>query len=384
MDSAAMTADHPPFKLQDCQLLVVDDEEDVLKAIRRQLRKKFKVHTAQGAEEAYSILRENHINVVISDQRMPGISGAEFLTQVRQEFPNAVRLMLTGYADINAVIAAINDGRIEQYIQKPWDAGELERIISESYELQVLRSVNERLSSELALALKAEKRFNQLQSDFITLVSHEFRTPLAIILMSAEMLRTYYLRLETDKIEEKLTQIVDQVQQMENLLQEVMAVGAYERGLRKFQPLSLDICALLRTCIDSVKASLAGKQTFVTDIPQDCPHFVGDEHLITDIITELIANAIKFSPDEGTITCRLRVDSTQADISIADEGQGMSEQDMDRIFKPFVKGENADTIHGIGLGLAIVRHAVKLHRGQISVEPNAGGGTVIRVILPSL
>jgi signal transduction histidine kinase len=85
---------------------------------------------------------------------------------------------------------------------------------------------------------------------------------------------------------------------------------------------SLEICALFKTCIDSVKSSLSSQQTLVTAIPQPCSHFVGDQHLITGLFTEPIANAIRFSPDEGTITCRLWIDSTQADISIADEGRG--------------------------------------------------------------
>lgn len=374
----------PQLNLQNCQILVVDDEENILKAIRRQLHKKFTVQTAIDAQEAFAILRENRIDVVLSDHQMPGITGTEFLAQVRREFPNTVRLMLSGYADVNTVIAAINDGRVEQYIQKPWDAGQLERIISDSYEVLEIRTTNERLVSELGVALKAEKRFSQLQSDFITLVSHEFRTPLTLIMSSAQIVRSHGARLEPERIEGKLDQIVAQVHHMKSLLEEVIAIGTYEQGIPKFKPETMDICQLFQACIALIKPSLSGKHTIVTDIPEHCSNFVGDAHLITEIVTELITNALKFSTNAGTIICKIHVDSNQAEISIADEGSGILEKDLERIFTPFVKGENADFVHGIGLGLAIVRHAVNLHQGKIFVEPNDRGGTIIRVILPSL
>lgn len=384
IDTAMNQEDRPQLNLQNCQLLIVDDEENVLKAISRQLHKKFTIQTATDAEKAFAILRENRINVVLSDHQMPGMTGTEFLAQVRREFPNTVRLMLTGYTDINTVIAAINDGRVEQYIQKPWDAGELERIIIDSYEVHELKTANERLLSELAASLKAEKRFSQLQSDFITLVSHEFRTPLTVIMTSAQTVRNYGAKLEPKQIEDKLDRIVDQVQYITSLLEDVAAVGTYEQGKRKFQPQTMDICQQFRACIDLIKSSLSGKHTIVTEIPEHCSNFVGDAHLITGIVTELITNALKFSTDAGIIICKLQVDSTQAEITVSDEGIGILEKDLERIFKPFVKGENADFVSGIGLGLAIVRHAVNLHQGQIFVEPNEPGGTIIRVILPSL
>jgi two-component system sensor histidine kinase/response regulator len=375
---------HSQLTTQNCQLLVVDDEENVLKAIRRQLHKKFKVYIATSAEAGLKILRENRIDIVLSDQRMPDTNGAEFLAQVRQEFPNIVRLMLTGYADINAVISAINEGGVEQYIQKPWDANQLEHIITETYELQMLKTAKERLASNLALALKAEKHFNQLQSDFIMLVSHEFRTPLSVITSSAQTLRAYRTRLEAERIDLKLDRIINQVQHMTYLLEEVAAIGSHEQGMHLFQAEAIDICDHFQASIDSVKASLASKHNLVTEIPEHCPRFVGDADIIRKIVTELLTNALKFSTGNGTIFCKLLVHPTQAEITISDEGMGIPEKDLDRIFKPFVKGKNAENIQGIGLGLAIVRHAVNLHQGQIFVESNNQQGTTIRVILPSL
>ncbi len=371
--------------MKNLHLLVVDDEENVVKALHRQLRQKFTVHVATSAEAAHSILREHLIDVVLSDQRMPGTTGAEFLSQVRQDFPNAVRLMLTGYADINAVIAAVNDGGIERYIQKPWEANELEQIISESYEAQELKIENQRLASELKSALEAEKHYSQIQSNFVNLVSHEFRTPLAIIMTSSETLQSYRDRLRPEDIEKKFDIITDQIHHMTYLLDEVLAISEYKTSIKTFQPQAFDFCDHFRDCIESIKTSIPSERHIITISISECPSiFVGEAQIIKEIITELVTNAVKFSPNGGTILCKLTLKATEAEIMISDEGIGISESDRNRIFKPFVRGENVGTIQGLGLGLVMVRHAVNLHNGQISVEANHQGGTRVRVILQFL
>jgi diguanylate cyclase (GGDEF)-like protein/PAS domain S-box-containing protein len=116
------------------QVLLVDDEEEVLLSLRRLLRREFDIHMARSAIEGYAILKDTPIQVVISDQRMPDITGAEFFSQVKETYPHAIRLLLTGYADIDAVISAVNDGNIYRYITKPWNPDELPAIVRGAYE----------------------------------------------------------------------------------------------------------------------------------------------------------------------------------------------------------------------------------------------------------
>ena len=115
-------------------LLVVDDEIEILKSIKRQFRKKYNVFTAENAIEALQVMANESIQVVISDQRMPAMSGTEFLNIVKEKFPEALKLIITGYSDIEAVIGAINEGQIFRYITKPWNPIELESILSEAFE----------------------------------------------------------------------------------------------------------------------------------------------------------------------------------------------------------------------------------------------------------
>ncbi|MCP5498155.1 MAG: response regulator, partial [Leptospiraceae bacterium] len=139
-------------ELENRNLLVLDDEEEILKALRRQFRKSYQIFDASTPKDAYIIMRENPIQVIISDQRMPEMNGTEFLSSVKSEFPDAIRLILTGYADIKAVIDAINAGNVFRYVTKPWDPVELDTIVNEAFEKYELTIRNRKLVEDLKTA----------------------------------------------------------------------------------------------------------------------------------------------------------------------------------------------------------------------------------------
>jgi PAS domain S-box-containing protein len=138
-------------KAQGC-LLIIDDEPEVLKSLNRQFRKHYHVYLAEGAEAGYRIMAEVPIQVIISDQRMPGIKGTEFFKKIKTEYPYAIRLILTGYTDIQEVISAINDGHIFRYITKPWNPSELDLIVKEAFGFYKLSNNNRKLTQELKIA----------------------------------------------------------------------------------------------------------------------------------------------------------------------------------------------------------------------------------------
>jgi DNA-binding NtrC family response regulator len=141
-------------------ILVVDDEAEILHSLRGLLRMEFEVHTAQNGFEALEILQRQPIHVVMSDQRMPEMTGVQFLSQVQGECPEAMRIVFTGYADIKAVIDAINQGRIFRYITKPWDPDELRAVLHQAcaeYDQiverkRLLADLRSHVAQELALA----------------------------------------------------------------------------------------------------------------------------------------------------------------------------------------------------------------------------------------
>ncbi len=146
-------------------ILYVDDEPHNLHAFKAAFRRDYEVLTALGGEEALAMMREKEVQIVIVDQRMPGMTGAELLEKIHHEFPEPVRMVLTGYSDLGAVIKAINDGGVFRYITKPWDKDEFKMSIENARQVYMLRQRNKRLVSDLQLKVeeleKALKRFAQ-------------------------------------------------------------------------------------------------------------------------------------------------------------------------------------------------------------------------------
>ena len=133
------------------KILYIDDEVHNLNALRASFRRDYEIFTAISAEAGRKILEGNEINVIITDQRMPGVTGIEFLESILDEYPDPPRILLTGYADINAVIDAINKGSVYKYVQKPWDDDELRTTINSALELYMLNKQKEDLTKKLLI-----------------------------------------------------------------------------------------------------------------------------------------------------------------------------------------------------------------------------------------
>jgi response regulator RpfG family c-di-GMP phosphodiesterase len=137
------------MSVQHIHILYIDDEIHNLNAFRASFRRLYTVFTAESAEEAVKILSENDIHIIISDQRMPRMTGIEFFESILEKYPEPIRILLTGYADINAVIDAINKGQVYKYFSKPWNEEELRHNIEKAYEVYALRKENKELTAKL-------------------------------------------------------------------------------------------------------------------------------------------------------------------------------------------------------------------------------------------
>jgi response regulator RpfG family c-di-GMP phosphodiesterase len=133
-------------------ILYVDDEMNNLVSFKATFRLKYNVFTAIGGEEAIKILDENEMHIIITDQRMPGMTGVEFLERIIEKHPDPMRILLTGYADLNAVIDAVNKGKIFHYLSKPWNEEELEMTIQRAYDIYSKRKEEQQITDQLALS----------------------------------------------------------------------------------------------------------------------------------------------------------------------------------------------------------------------------------------
>jgi signal transduction histidine kinase len=379
-------------------ILVVDDEPDVVKSVKDLLRLEYRVLGATSPSEALQVLGREVVHVVMTDQRMPEMTGVEFLSKLRGDHPDAMRLLFTGYADIKAVVDAINHGNVYRYITKPWDPDELQAVIRQACERYDLLLEKKRLLSmlqaqnqDLEQANANLRRANELKHAFIQVASHELRTPLAILQgltrlatnlpQAPEPLRSFVVRI--DRASKRLNHLVEQLIAM-------LQAGRFEQTV---DARPHDLSALLREATDDVRPFIELRsQTLTVDVPDDLGNIEVEAAKIRDSLNHLLLNAIKFTPDSGRIgVWARRLENGGAQISISDTGSGISPVMRERLFEPFFTGydvsrHSSGTFEhgrqGLGLGLALVKAFIELHGGTVMVESEPGKGTIFTLTLP--
>lgn len=243
-------------------------------------------------------------------------------------------------------------------------------------------SERKQAEAELLKALAREKELGQLKSNFVSMVSHEFRTPLGVILSSAEILESYFDQLDPAERREQLQSIRKSTRQMANLMEEVLLLGMAEAGRLDFQPAPVDLPRFLRRVAEELQTATQHKCPLRLSVPDDAGAARGDERLLQHIFTNLLSNAVKYSPSGSPVDLEVKRAGDDAVCRIRDSGAGIPEADRERLFQAFHRGRNVANLPGTGLGLAIVKRCVELHRGGIKIESAVGRGTTVVVRLP--
>jgi signal transduction histidine kinase len=384
-------------------LLVIDDEEEILKALTRQFRRRYTVHTAMSAADGYRIMTETPIQVIISDQRMPGMNGAEFFGRVKAEYPDAMRLLLTGYADIQAVIAAINDGNIYRYVVKPWDPVELDTVVREAFErynlivenrnlMTGLREANALLEQRVQERTLQYEQANEMLKTMIAqrdsllgMAAHDLRTPITVVQGFTDLLLDP--RTPPSDYAEFVTVIRDTMRDMLTLLNNILDIAAIEAGKLTLNAARTDVYALMdKICKLNRRVGEQKGIHLVTSLPPHLPAWVLDPQRVEQVLNNLISNAFKFSESGTTVTVGAGMgDDGALWIDVRDEGQGIPADELENIFAPFQKGSSRPTRDepSTGLGLSICKRIVELHGGRIAAESEVGVGSRFTFTLPA-
>ena len=380
-------------------LLIVDDEVDVLESLRHQFHRTYRVLTATTGAQAVSLLNDHEVQLILSDQRMPGMQGDAFLSQARRLQPDAIRMLFTGYADIQAVINAVNEGHIFRYILKPWDTVELEGIIRQAAEQYDLLAERKRLIAELQAAnvqlLHANEelaRAGQLKTAFIEVASHEFNTPITLVLGLTELLKLANPGRAEDE-REILRQITNSGRQLSRLVTNMLTLLRAEDFRRTLQRSPVNLGDLIRGVVEQVHPFVHARQLQLQlSLAQDLGTFEIDADKISAVLVNLLTNAIKFTPDQGQIELSAHLgDEDEAVIEVLDRGVGLEPQALKHLFQPFFtqfdpsrhsSGDFGFNKRGLGLGLSIAKQFVEMHGGQISAESVPEKGTRITIRLP--
>jgi len=239
-----------------------------------------------------------------------------------------------------------------------------------------------RAEVELLTALQREKELSEMKSKFVSIASHELRTPLATILSSAELLEHYSESLSAEDRLKMLHGIQGAVKRMNAMIEDVLIIGKAEAGALQYEPKPVDLRDLCHKVVEELRGGVAKQHVIQFDHPFARDTLNLDEKLLRHILTNLLSNAVKYSPPGSTVTLLLTERDNQAVIEVGDQGIGIPPEDQARLFESFHRASNVGNRQGTGLGLVIVKKAVELHGGSISIDSKVDAGTRISVRLP--
>lgn len=236
---------------------------------------------------------------------------------------------------------------------------------------------------ELSESLDKERQLNEIKSRFVSMASHEFRTPLSTILSSATLVSKYPEKEQQAQRDKHINRIRDSVNHMNELLEDFLSLGKLEEGKVSITITAFSVKEFAEDMLDEMKTHLKQGQQINVECGASGT-FSTDKRMLKNIVINLLSNAIKFSNPDTAIDWKMKLDGDQLRIDVIDKGLGIPEEDHAHLFGTFFRGKNVTNIQGTGLGLPIVKRYIDLLKGQISFTSELGKGTHFTVILPSL
>ncbi|KQB99021.1 hybrid sensor histidine kinase/response regulator [Pedobacter sp. Hv1] len=351
------------------RVLYIDDEENNLSAFKASFRRQYEIYTAISAADGLKILQSVDIQVIIADQKMPNTTGVEFFKSITETYPDPIRILLTGYTDIEALADAINHGDIYRYITKPWNDLELHNSIKNAYDAYKAKID---LRNKIAELEKTNDELNR----FIYSISHELRAPLVSVIGIVNLVKLenmynssgeYWSLIET--CSNKLDYYIQKTLQY------------YKNNKTVAETSEIDFKTLVTELIE-VHAYADKDTQFTVNVVQNMP-FKGDLFRIEVILGNLISNAIKYQKVNELnkkVNIDIEVGAALAEISISDNGMGILNEHLEKIFTQFFKSK---VHHGSGLGLFIVKEALNKINGRIAVSSDVDNGTTFTITIPN-
>lgn len=237
-------------------------------------------------------------------------------------------------------------------------------------------------SERMRIALETERELSDVRNKLMITISHEFRTPLATIQASSDILHRYFDRMSTHQRQNHTATIHSQVRHLAEMLEDITFALQNTTNQMLLRVELIDLVEVCQKVVTDSRYTLAENQTLTLETNLTSLEMVADPKLIKRAIRNLITNAIKYSPDGGTITVEVRAEANEGVVHVRDQGIGISPEEQNRIFQPFYRVSNIGTVEGTGIGLSIVTDCLALHNGSVSVESELGSGSTFTIRLP--
>ncbi len=372
-------------------VLLVDDERPNLTVLRGFLEDAWTVHEATSGEEALAIAGEVPLDVVVSDQRMPGMSGIELLEELRRRRPDVAGIVLTAYADMQVLESAINRASVFRFLRKPWEAAEIVQAIAQASDQVVQRRTIAKLVELLArrgdeLRASADRQEAQ-QQQLLHLerlgtvgrlssgVTHDLRN-VVVGLRAAEW------ELQQTSAQPELREIlslglagIDNLLRTLQTLHEFAKSGSLALQLEQVDPAAVvnDACAIARL---DLTFRLRGVRV---ELEPGLPRLRADRQKLTQVLVNLVRNALHATEKGARVTVSARHRGDAVELAVEDEGPGVAPEIRDRLFQPFVSSKGEE---GLGMGLYMSKLVVESHGGKIGLAAGLHSGARFEVLLP--
>jgi signal transduction histidine kinase len=367
---------------------------------------------ADNEKNYLRILEKENIDLILSDFSLPDYNGHEALKVAREKYSHIPFIFISGTIGEDAAISAMLNGasdyvlknkleRLVPAIKRALHEHELENnrklaedMLQQAYdnlEIQVkertaeLAEANMKLqteSDEKQKVIEKEKELNLLKSRFISVISHEFRTPLTGIKSTVQLIEQHGDKWDVEKKQKFFNSIYNSIRFTNLLLDDVSIIGRDDSGRTSYNPSFCQIEDVCQQALDDIK-QVFGKSDLINYLikPETIKTFA-DESLLRHILNNLLSNALKYSGNEKQIDFSVFIEKDKIVFTINDHGIGIPENDLKYIFEPFHRAANVESIKGTGLGLAIVKRCVEMHEGTIEIISMMNKGTTVVVKIP--
>ncbi|TAE32430.1 MAG: hybrid sensor histidine kinase/response regulator [Candidatus Kapaibacterium sp.] len=365
------------------RLLIVDDEQMLLFVLSDIFKNIYDLKTADSGETALTLIAEDwQPEVIIADQRMTGMSGAQFLAKSIALSPKAVRVILTGYTDVQDIIDSINLGNVYRFLTKPWQRDELLEAVRLCFEHYDVTTRN----AELAASLQKVRELSEEKDELLGIVAHDLKNPLQAIREFAELCNDDP-EMELAMRQSMLSSIVRTSNRMFAIIRNLLDINALERGAIQFMPVSIPLSTVLDHVVNTYRARAEAKNITLHYASSKTARLYADESWTIQVFDNLISNAVKYSPHGKNIFVSIaeNASNTALRVEIRDEGPGISETDMKKLFGKFARlsAQPTGKEDSTGLGLSIVKKIVEGMNGKVWCESELGKGASFFAELPT-
>ncbi len=368
------------------KVLVVDDEPGIRSGINRILRNftvgypfmdedfDFEMIDAETGEKAIEIIDSQHVDIILLDNKLPGIDGIEVLEYINNKKIDARVMMITSYASLELAVKATNNGAYN-FVPKPFTPDELKAAMEGITKNLFLKRMTRQMNVE----------GKQVRYQFLSVLSHELKSPINAIEGYLRIMQDRQVGNDLEDYDTMIDRSIERIKGMRNLIMDLLDLTKLESGKKVGEKKSVDISEIARMARDTMEPMAIQKNVKTYIESPDQPEILADTDEMEIILNNLVSNAVKYNRDGGEVHISTRAKNGSVVIKVEDTGIGMSEEDIGKLFNEFVriKNEKTKNITGSGLGLSIVKKLVEEnYGGTIEVESEPDKGSVFTVSIP--